>query len=89
MIVFVDVAQILHNKLWAPLGISEEQKVFVSPDGELHLLPFETLVDESGAYLIDSYQISYVGAGRDMVTYNSVNEIEDPFYVFADAAFDW
>ncbi|MFM7324504.1 MAG: CHAT domain-containing protein, partial [Nodosilinea sp.] len=41
--------------------------VFLSPDGALSLIPFEALVDESGNYLVETYQFRYLTAGRDLL----------------------
>jgi CHAT domain-containing protein len=48
------------------MGLDGEHLI-ISPDGELNLLPFESLVDEQGHYLIEKYQIGYVTAGRDLL----------------------
>jgi CHAT domain-containing protein len=39
----------------------------MSPDGNLNLIPFETLVNAQGSYPIEKYKISYITAGRDIV----------------------
>ncbi|MCE9551819.1 MAG: CHAT domain-containing protein [Planctomycetes bacterium] len=41
--------------------------VVIAPDGPLNLLPFATLRDEPGKYLLESYLISYVTSGRDLL----------------------
>ena len=43
--------------------------LFISPDGQLALLPFEALVDEDDTYLIEKYTFNYVTAPREMVSY--------------------
>ncbi|WP_164929325.1 CHAT domain-containing tetratricopeptide repeat protein [Gloeobacter violaceus] len=40
--------------------------LLLSPDGQLHTLPFGVLVDEQGHYLIEKYTLSYLNAGRDL-----------------------
>ena len=45
-------------------GISH---VIVAPDGKLNLVPFEALVDPTGRYALESYLISYVTTGRDLL----------------------
>ena len=39
----------------------------ISPDGGLNLVPFETLVDEHGRYLIERYATTYLTTGRDLL----------------------
>lgn len=43
------------------------RQLFVSPDGQLHLVPFAALVDERGDYLVDRYTITYLTSGRDLL----------------------
>jgi len=37
-----------------------KSKLLVIPDGILHFLPFEAIIDSQGKYLIETYHISYV-----------------------------
>jgi CHAT domain-containing protein/tetratricopeptide (TPR) repeat protein len=63
------LARALDAKLMQPmraLGI-EGKHLIISPDGELNLLSFESLLDEQGRYLIEDYPISYVTTGRDLL----------------------
>jgi CHAT domain-containing protein len=39
----------------------------VAPDGKLNLVPFEALIDPQGRYALDSYLVSYVSSGRDLM----------------------
>ncbi|XYI00860.1 tetratricopeptide repeat protein [Sorangium sp. So ce1128] len=43
------------------------QRVLLSPDGALNLVPFGALVDEHGYYLIERYAFTYLPSGRDLV----------------------
>jgi CHAT domain-containing protein len=64
-----ELARSLNQTLLAPLesmGL-DGKHLIISPDGELNLLPFESLIDEQGRYLIESHQIGYVTAGRDLL----------------------
>jgi CHAT domain-containing protein/tetratricopeptide (TPR) repeat protein len=47
-------------------GISH---LIVAPDGKLNLVPFEALVDERLRHAVDSYTISYVTTGRDLLRF--------------------
>jgi CHAT domain-containing protein/tetratricopeptide (TPR) repeat protein len=63
------LARALDQRLMFPLrsmGI-QGKHLIISPDGELNLLSFESLVNERGHYLIENYQIGYVTAGRDLL----------------------
>ena len=41
--------------------------LLLSPDGALQLVPFGALVDESGAYLLQHFTVSYLTTGRDLL----------------------
>ncbi len=59
----------LYDLLVRPLHTSsaDVSRLLVSPDGGLNLVPFEALVDEHGRYLIESFSISYLSSGRDLL----------------------
>lgn len=63
------LARALDARIMQPLrslGI-EGKHLILSPDGELNLLSFESLLDEQGHYLVENYAISYVTTGRDLL----------------------
>lgn len=39
--------------------ITDKRKLIIIPTGELSYLPFETLVDENGKYLVENFDINY------------------------------
>jgi CHAT domain-containing protein/tetratricopeptide (TPR) repeat protein len=41
--------------------------LLISPDGALNLVPFAALVDETGTYLLERYEITYLSSGRDLL----------------------
>jgi CHAT domain-containing protein/tetratricopeptide (TPR) repeat protein len=41
--------------------------LLLSPDGALNLIPFGALVDEGNKYLLESYTITYLTSGRDLL----------------------
>lgn len=52
---------LLHDLLLAPADeiLSDKKSITIMPDGILGYLPFETLVDDSGKYLVQKYNIRY------------------------------
>jgi CHAT domain-containing protein/Tfp pilus assembly protein PilF len=50
-----------------PGGRAEIDRLLISPDGLLNLIPFAALVDENNQYLIERYTISYLTSGRDLM----------------------
>lgn len=56
------LAHKLYKVLIQPIKdkIKNQSKLVIIPDGTLGYLPFETLIDEQGKYLMENYQISYI-----------------------------
>jgi hypothetical protein len=57
----------LRAAIFDPLlpAIGNRKQLLLAPDGDLTRLPFEALPTDDGRRLIDDYQISYLGVGRD------------------------
>ncbi|HLL76511.1 MAG TPA: tetratricopeptide repeat protein, partial [Pyrinomonadaceae bacterium] len=45
----------------------EARQLFLSPDGALNLIPFGALADEQDRYLVETYSITYLTSGRDLL----------------------
>ena len=63
----------LHGDLMAPLhdSLRDVERIIVSPDGALNLIPFAALADERDAYLVQRFTISYVASGRDLTRFRT------------------
>ena len=46
--------------------LGDSQRILLSPDTQLNLIPFEALVDEEGQYLVENYSFTYLTSGRDL-----------------------
>ena len=59
----------LYSQVWTPLekALGKADKVVLSPDGLLNLVPFAALVDSQGRSLVERYQLAYVTSGRELV----------------------
>jgi tetratricopeptide (TPR) repeat protein len=70
-------------------AIREHRRLLLAPDGDLTRLPFEVLPSDDGRRLIDVYQISYLGTGRDVLRFSaaSTGQSADPV-VISDPDFD-
>jgi CHAT domain-containing protein/tetratricopeptide (TPR) repeat protein len=69
-------------------AVPRRQRLLLATDGELNLLPFEALPVD-GRYLIDHYEISYLGTGRDLLRLQEKADVEPgEAVVAADPAFD-
>jgi tetratricopeptide (TPR) repeat protein len=63
----------LHDLVFAPIKkrLGRIRRVYVSPDGNLNVIPFEILVDPKGKFLIDNYTFNYLSTGRDVLELKS------------------
>jgi CHAT domain-containing protein len=61
--------QELYARVWAPLdkALGRADKVVISPDGLLNLVPFAALVDSEGHSLLERYRLAYVSSGRELM----------------------
>jgi len=62
-------ARSLDAVLMAPIRshLGNQKHLLISPDGALNLIPFEALVDESNHYLVESFSLTYLTSGRDLL----------------------
>src|SRR6185436_1924533 len=62
-------ARMLDEKIMQPLrpALDDLTRLLISPDGALNLVPFETLVDKRGRYLIERFATTYLTSGRDLL----------------------
>jgi CHAT domain-containing protein len=47
--------------------LSNSTHILLSPDSQLNLIPFAALVDENNRYLIETYTITHLSSGRDLL----------------------
>lgn len=61
----------LRKRIFDPLvkAFGDCKKLFLSPDGDLSRLPFEVLPADKHGYLIETYMISYLSVGRDLLRF--------------------
>ena len=59
----------LYDLVFRPLlkDLENTKNIFMSPDGNLSLIPFEVLQKPNGKFLIEEYTFNYLAAGRDLV----------------------
>jgi CHAT domain-containing protein/tetratricopeptide (TPR) repeat protein len=82
---FAKVGSDLRASIFDPLiaAIGPRTRLVMSPDGQLNVLPFETLPLEDGRYVIDRFTIVYVSSGRDVERWGAgaVGQPSDPVIV--------
>ncbi|WP_437902731.1 tetratricopeptide repeat protein [Sorangium sp. So ce327] len=66
---YAEAARALDEKVMQPVRqlLGEAREVYLSPDGELNLVPFAALVDERGQFLLARYRFTYLTSGRDLL----------------------
>lgn len=78
-------AQKLYRRAFEPLLplLASTRKVFVSPDGQLSLVPFAALHDGQ-RFLVDTFDFTYVTSGRDILTSSGDISISTSAVILAD-----
>jgi CHAT domain-containing protein/tetratricopeptide (TPR) repeat protein len=57
----------LYQLLLAPVPeVSKKMRLIVVPDGEIHGLALDSLVDEAGRYVVESHVVSYAPSGTSL-----------------------
>jgi len=82
-------ARTLDERVMRPLraSLGGVVRLIISPDGDLNLVPFEALVNESGRYLIERYAMSYVSSGRDLLRMQTPRPAGTQPVILADPLF--
>jgi CHAT domain-containing protein/Tfp pilus assembly protein PilF len=85
-----EVAKQLSEKLFEPLRsyLGNTERLLISPDGALNLLPFAALVDGKGEYLAKRFEINYLTSGRDLLRLASEASSRSGAVVLADPDYD-
>jgi CHAT domain-containing protein/Tfp pilus assembly protein PilF len=84
------VAQSLFGRVVRPILplTGNTHKLFLSPDGDLNLIPFGALVDEQDRYLVENYSITYLTSGRDLLRLQVHTGGKQGAVIFANPSFD-
>jgi len=78
------VSVALERLLFSPIRphLEVAKRVFISPDSDVALVPFEALMDRAGHFLIEDYTFSYLTAGRDITRCASSGTPRDGVAIF-------
>ena len=84
-----EVAQELSAKLIKPLQsyLGTTERLLISPDGALNLVPFGALLDNTGEYLATKREITYLTSGRDLLRFGSATIANSEAVVVANPDF--
>jgi CHAT domain-containing protein/Tfp pilus assembly protein PilF len=84
-----ELARAVDEKVMRPVRalIGDAKQLLISPDGELNLIPFEALVDDSMRYLVERYAFTYLTSGRDLLRMQVAREGKGKPMVVANPSF--
>lgn len=85
-----EAARALDEQVMRPVRalLGATRRIFLSPDGALNLIPYASLVDERGKYLVEDYTLTYLTSGRDLLRLGTTGESRQPPLVLANPLFD-
>jgi CHAT domain-containing protein/Tfp pilus assembly protein PilF len=83
------LARAVDEKVMRPLRdlFGNARHLLISPDGELNLIPFESMVDEKDQYLLERYSFSYLASGRELLRMGVSRNSKSGPIVIADPDF--
>ncbi|HEX8069183.1 MAG TPA: CHAT domain-containing tetratricopeptide repeat protein [Pyrinomonadaceae bacterium] len=85
-----ELARALDAQVMQPVrkALGDTRRLFLSPEGALNLIPFGALVDEQGKHLVESYTITYLTSGRDLLRLQTSAPAGQGVTIIANPAFD-
>ncbi len=80
----------LYRLVFAPLeaAIGPAREIYISPDGNLNLIPFEILLSPRDRYLIDDFTFNYLTSGREVLSFDRVREGNEKALLMGNPDFD-
>lgn len=83
------LARVLDEKVMRPVRalVGSSQHLLISADGSLNVVPFAALVDEHNRYLVESFLITYLTSGRDLLRLQVARKSRTGPVVIGDPAF--
>ncbi len=80
----------LYTMIFQPLKskIGNTKELFISPDGDLSLLPFEVLLNNYDKFLIEDYTFNCLSAGRDILGFGETIEKRNKSLIIGNPNFN-
>jgi CHAT domain-containing protein/Tfp pilus assembly protein PilF len=80
----------LYGKIMRPIVqlLGNTHRLFLSPDGDLNLIPFAALVDDQDRYVVEDYSITYLTSGRDLLRLQAHSTSKQGPMIFANPLFN-
>ena len=87
---YIRHTQRLYELIFAPLKekLGNSRRIFISPDSNLNLIPFEVFQGPDGRFLIEDYAFNYLPAGRDIIGSGKIESQGYPPVFMGDPDFD-
>jgi CHAT domain-containing protein len=84
------LASRLYNTVFLPIEkeLGDRQQIFLSPDGNLNLIPFEIFYKPESGFLIEEYTFNYISSGRDILGYGEAKKKGSKALLLGDPDFD-
>lgn len=84
------LASHLYNTVFLPIEkeLGDRQQIYLSPDGNLNLIPFEIFYNPDTGFLIEEYTFNYVSSGRDILGYGEGKKKGSKALLLGDPDFD-
>jgi tetratricopeptide (TPR) repeat protein len=88
--VVTGTSQKLYDLVFKPLlkDLGTVKEIFISPDGNLNLMPFEVLQGPDGRFLIEDYTFNYLASGRDIIGFGKNPGSDGKYLLMGDPDFN-
>jgi len=86
----IESSKQIYNLIFNPIKdkLKGVHEIFISPDGDINLLPFEVLVGKDGKFLIEYYRFNYLPTGRDLLRFGQIKRQAKKYILMGDPDFD-
>jgi CHAT domain-containing protein len=83
-------ARALDEQLMAPIRplLGEATHLLLSPDSQLNLIPFAALLDDQDRYLVETYTLTHLTTGRDLLRLQNPAPSRQPPVILANPNYD-
>jgi CHAT domain-containing protein len=86
----IELSREIYELVFEPIKseLGNVKEIFISPDGNLNLIPFEVLQGPDGRFLIEDYTFNYLSAGRDVLAFGEIKDQGSKVLLIGDPDFD-
>jgi CHAT domain-containing protein/Flp pilus assembly protein TadD len=80
----------LYDTVFLPIKkeLGDRRHIYLSPAGDLNLIPFEIFYSPDERFLIEDYTFNYVSCGRDILGYGETSQLGSKALLVGDPDFD-